>query len=247
MYIILFIDNLNIVTHCIAVTKEIETALSHFNLNQTLTIQNIESFYNYRTVDNDYKLVTSVLSSENSFITLKIKSQKTLHKNFQVIPEEINETEIVNLGHLHNKKSRINSALAKIRVEKAKTSDTETPFYNYFSLVDSISNESNSNENIERVLPDHCRPVASNGSKSKKTPCINCSKLCSYTIEMILHPTKSISQDDIIEELEIHGHPTSRKYEDENGNKRNRTKYEAARELANHFIFAHNKTEPEFL
>ena len=64
---------------------------------------------------------------------------------------------------------------------------------------------------------------------------------------MILHPTKSISQDDIIEELELHGHPTSRKIEDQNGTKRNRTKTEAARELADHFIYAHNKIEPKFL
>jgi hypothetical protein len=64
---------------------------------------------------------------------------------------------------------------------------------------------------------------------------------------MILHPTKSISHDDILEELEIHDHPTSRKFQDENGNKRNRSKMEAKRELADHYIYSHSQKEPNFL
>ena len=31
-----------------------------YQIHKTLTIQNLESFYNYRTIDQDFKLVTSV-------------------------------------------------------------------------------------------------------------------------------------------------------------------------------------------
>ena len=222
--------------------EEIQNCLSQFQNNKTLTIQNIESFYNYRTIDDDFKLVTSVLSSENSFITLTIKNQNTNYQNFQVIPEEVYEQEPVNLSHLHGKKNRICSALTKIK--NAKNMQTETPFYNFFSLNSSFQNETINNE---KVLPFNCRDLPHSLSKSKKIACKNCKQLCSYKIEMILHPTKSISHDDILEELEIHGHPKSRKILDENGNKRNRNKIEAARELADHFIFTHNQQEPEFL
>jgi hypothetical protein len=234
-----------VTTHCIAIDEEIQNRLGEFRLKKTLTIQNIESFYNYRTIHDDFKLVTSILSSENSFITLKIKSQSILHQNYQVLQEEIYEDEPLNFGHLHNKKSRINSALAKIRFEKARNDQiVDTPFYNFFSTR--VKEIENIGDNI-RVIPNNCRKPLGPKSKSKKLPCIQCSTLCSYEIEMILHPTKSISQDDIIEELYLHGHPPSRKIEDQNGVKRNRTKVEAARELADHFIYAHNKTEPRFL
>jgi hypothetical protein len=210
-----------------------------------LTIQNIESFYNYATIDNDYKLVTSVLSTENSFITLKIKSQKDLHQNFQVLAEEEYFDEPVSLHHLHNKKNRIRSALTKIKQLKSLTQESVSPFYDYFSLTEQV--QQFAVQENDKSLPVFCRPPPGPRSKSKKSSCDKCTQLCSYTIEMILHPTKSISHDDILEELEIHGHPTSRKYNDENGIKRNRSKLEAGRELADHLIYSHNQKEPYFL
>lgn len=61
-----------------------------------------------------------------------------------------------------------------------------------------------------------------------------------------MNKRKRISHEDILEELEIHGHPTSRKVQDENGNKRNRCKMEAGRELADHYIYSHSNKEPNF-
>lgn len=136
--------------------------------------------------------------------------------------------------------------MTKIKIEKTKNNNNvDTPFYEYFTLNNPLNNKAN-NPNIKQ-FPVYCRTEPGARSKSKKLSCINCNQLCSYTMEMILHPIKSISHDDIIEELEIHGHPTSRKFANETGEKRNRNKIEAARELADHFIYAHDQKEPSFL
>ncbi len=165
------------------------------------------------------------MSSENSYITLNIKNQNTFHQTYQVITEKEFNEEQISLGHLHSKKNRITIALTKIESQKFSTQAISTPFYDYFSLKNSVNiNQINKQAN-EKQLPTFCRPNPGPRSKSKKKSCGNWRKLCSFSIEMILNLTKSISHDDILEELEIHDHPTSRKFQDENGNKRNRSKW----------------------
>jgi hypothetical protein len=68
-------------------------------------------------------------------------------------------------------------------------------------------------------------------------------------MDQVLNPTKAIAQDDILEKLHLHGHPMSRMMESKGlGNKRTqRNVKEAARELADHYIYAHRQTEPFFL
>ena len=78
------------------------------------------------------------------------------------------------------KKSRINSALAKIRVERAKNDQiVETPLYDFFS-----TQENENADNDVKVIPDFCRKPLKPRSKSNKLPCIQSSILCSYSIEM---------------------------------------------------------------
>ena len=112
----------HVITDCFALESASENIQSQrFPFNQTLTIQNIESFYNYRTIENDFKLVTSVLSNESGVITLVIKNQKEIaNRKYQVIPEIVIKDQFVNFSHLHGKKYRINSAFQKIKSEKEK-------------------------------------------------------------------------------------------------------------------------------
>jgi hypothetical protein len=65
----------------------------------------------------------------------------------------------------------------------------------------------------------------------------------------VLNPTKNISKDDILEELNIHWHPKSRMMESKGSDNKRlpRNVKEAARELADHYIYSHNQTEPFFL
>ena len=109
----------------------------------------------------------------------------------------------------------------------------------YFSLDENIDNNI---IDIPRQIPAFCRK---NGTKTKPT-CFSCEALCSYSMERILHHTNPITQSDLLEELEIHHHPKSRIIEC-NGIKRSRLSLESARELADHYIYAHNKKEPFFL
>ena len=97
-----------------------------------------------------------------------------------------------------------------------------------------------------KVLPNYCRPMP--GTVSKPA-CNSCEQICSYSMDQVLNPTRAIAQDDILEELHIHGHPMSRMMESKGiGNKRlQRNVKEAARELADHYIYAHSQTEPFFL
>ena len=44
----------------------------HNRRNEKLTIMNIESFYNYRTVEDNFKCVTSILSNRDTFMPINI-------------------------------------------------------------------------------------------------------------------------------------------------------------------------------
>ncbi len=58
-----------------------EDFMDRFNisqeLNQKLTIKNIESFFNYRTVAPDFKFVSSILSDKEKFMAVEIASNFT--------------------------------------------------------------------------------------------------------------------------------------------------------------------------
>jgi hypothetical protein len=239
-----FLAKKNVKTIAFGLDFETDFLISNnFNSNITLTIQNIESFYNYRTIGNNFQLVTSVLSGENEFIELKLRlntDSLISHKDYIVIPEnKLIETD-VNIMNLKIKQTRINSALMKIRNNLEKNNlNTENEFFSYFSKV---ANESNV-INLIKIKPPFCNLKKT----AKKSICNNCEEICSLTMEMILHPTKPVSQSDINEELMIHHHPSSRIIKENNGKNRSRTTKEAAEELASHYIYAHNKKRPEFI
>lgn len=51
-----------------------EVLQGHFSINQKLIVDNLESYYNYRTIDSDFKRVSSVLSDRENFIPMPIQS-----------------------------------------------------------------------------------------------------------------------------------------------------------------------------
>lgn len=47
--------------------------LNRYPLNKSITIQNIESYFNYRTIGPDFKLVTSILSKYERFLDVQLR------------------------------------------------------------------------------------------------------------------------------------------------------------------------------
>lgn len=90
----------------------------------------------------------------------------------------------------------------------------------------------------EQLEPIYCRYRRS----GKKLPCSECKSACTYSLEMILGERRAISQGDILEELRLHHHPISRRIQINENKTRMRLTDEAAEELANHYIYFHNKT-----
>ena len=60
-----------------------------------------------------------------------------------------------------------------------------------------------------------------------------------YNYQTILSKTHGLGQRELLAELTIHGHPKTRKM----ANNKLRNTIETARELADHYIFAHNIKE----
>ncbi len=98
-------------------------------------------------------------------------------------------------------------------------------------------------ENVnDCYIAEFCHPLSINDKKNCKT----CQNPCLFRIDEILNPKCSLSQTDILKELSFHNHPRSRLLTNIDGTKRQRITTKAARELANHYKFAHNKKEPDF-
>lgn len=65
-------------TYALALNEQIIDEIQNESLNknkQFLTIAQVESFYNYRTVGENFNLVTSVLSLRNDFLPLRLISK----------------------------------------------------------------------------------------------------------------------------------------------------------------------------
>ena len=83
--------------------------------NRLLKIENIESFFNYSNPDNDFKLITSVLSDDISFqfadqTILGKKSKIKLNDHKKEFPNEITVPSIeLNVELIKYKKKRIRS------------------------------------------------------------------------------------------------------------------------------------------
>lgn len=88
------------------------------------------------------------------------------------------------------------------------------------------------NTNIEIPKLTSCRDVSSGKQKHK---CKDCNAPCLLPIERFFSP-KRLKQAEIIKELEFHNHPKSRIMNDG----QQRTTHQAAKELVEHYVIAHN-------
>lgn len=173
-------------------------------------------------------------------------------RNYNITPA-INELNSASVGACASSLMSVTSATScssslNVLVSASNDNTTNTvtnsaSFYNYF--VGDLERENAFDNGIigNLVKPSSCRPTS---IRDHKNPCSRCRVSCSYTMEAVLHPTNSISQPDILKELSLHGHPKSKNITVD-GTSRGRLTHEAARELADHYIYAHNKFEPAFL
>ena len=203
-------------------------------------MHNLESFYNYRTIDDDFKLASSILSNENNLIELKsAKSGISTRKVFEVIPDLTPESSTESKYHnLRLKTERIKYALSKMNNNSPE--DENNIDLNNISLSENFDLNQIKEE---KQRPEYCRPLP---GTAKKPACSNCQQTCSLSIEGLLDPIHTIGQSDILNELQIHNHPRSRMITDQNGQQHQRITFEAARELADHYVYVHNKEWPEF-
>jgi hypothetical protein len=257
------------VTYCTVLDSVSDTwEKEEYLENLTLKIRNVESYYNYRTVEieNEIKIVSSGLSSENKFIEL-IGFTTGADKNleYSVQDERIIPAQDVKLQHLYLKKCRMQGFLAKVLENPLKTttvinpaittstqsiplSKTNIPSASFTNdvLINTTSSADTATIN-SNPKPKFCKEKDTNS----KSACIKCKQICSFPIEMILDPKNHLSQDDIRDELQLHGHPKSRvmdqQYINGKSKKIGAKSHEQARELADHYIFSHNKKEPFFL
>lgn len=226
-----------------------------------MTIQHIASYYNYRSVDGDrvddlFPLKTSILSNQELLLDLtlgKKQIKKGVMNEYQVVDEVVIREEDMSgkLGTLIIKKARINSAMLKIKNDH-ENDEIETPVMNYFILKDKDGEVVQEDAVMPpaQIQPQSLAIAAANDEltpiycrlrrQGKKPACSECTSPCTFKLEMITNSNRAISQGDLIEELRLHHHPTSRKIEI-GETIHQRTTKEAAEELAQHYILYHNK------
>ncbi len=69
-------------TICLAIDKTLDNDYKNWHQhNLTLEITHLESYYNYRTVEDDFKLVSSGLSIENKLTPIIAIENKTKNQD----------------------------------------------------------------------------------------------------------------------------------------------------------------------
>ncbi len=137
-------------------------------------------------------------------------------------------------SNIHSKKQRIVAAFKQLQNEN------KNQILNHEFLYLDLSPSEIENQITVRIKPIFCRDELER--TSKKPPCAECDTICAFSLEDILDPFHGIGQADIKIELEKHHHPKTRKIEN-----KQRTTHEAAKELADHYIYAHNQKHFEVL
>jgi hypothetical protein len=244
---LLISDNTNFeTTYAIALDFQLDQAqcVKYKEIKQ-LTITNIESYYNYRTIDEDFKLVTSVLSLQSSFMQMKVVAQPGFLSQYSVRVEEEKQTidESIPLSNIHFKKLRISSALFKIKNTINANDNLNSSLLDYFSM------------NPGEIVPDYqiidlplnCRSVnrKKNTHNNKKKPCSSCVSECSLSLQSLKHSRYAPTFEMIKDELETHGHSRTRIIKTADGKAKQQQKEAAIRELVEHYKFALRLIEPD--
>ena len=131
-------------------------------------------------------------------------------------------------------------------METAESSEildaNHSKYLKYFTNEPFKDVNNDSTQVIENEKAEYCHPL----TITDKKRCNDCENPCSYRIEDILSNKCPLTQTDILKELSFHNHPRSRVLVNLDGSKRQRVTSEAARELADHYRFAHHKEMPDF-
>jgi hypothetical protein len=198
-------ENSHVVVHALALDFDTDTRLKDkYPERKTLTINNKESFYNYKTIGDQFQLATSVLS-ELDLVKMIDKSKSDTRPNESIIVEELPLSDSsVHFNTILAKKQRMNAALLQIKRNITERNVFNDNFFNFFS-----SHIEPEEENVVvRDKPLYCRDVLE--ITATKKPCIECESVCSYLMDDILDLKNGINQNDIIAELAAHHHPKSR-------------------------------------
>ena len=236
-------DDPHVITYASVFDTETAKQLESNNNCQKTFITNLESFYNYQTIGDDFKIVSSILScTENCVVDVKHKNEPHNNENEELGEEEVCENLITSVKYetIHTKRIRIKSELEKL--DKNIVTDENIDFFNYFTLNTRIDNslevsfddsdsEIPKNVNFSIEKPKFCRDELE--ASTKKKPCKSCSSKCTLTIENLL-PSSNLSRTLIEEELYNHHHPKSRVID-----KRWRNTDEAKQELKQHYLYSH--------
>ncbi len=226
-------------TICLAIDKTLDNEDKNLHQhNLTLEITHLESYYNYRTVEDDFKLVSSGLSIEEKLAPITAIENKTKNQDpkFIIGDETIIQPIITNFENLYVKKSRIQALIGEMMYANIINKLPISNIQSYFGrdMRPLIPNQ------IITIKPNYCRDKF---QSALKPACIACKMTCHHSIEMILDPVKGLSKEDVLLELKHHFHPKTRILD----SVKQRDLSESKRELADHYIYAHNYSEPVFI
>ncbi len=226
-------------TICLAIDKTLDNDDENFNQhNLTLEITHLESYYNFRTVKDDFKLVSSGLSIEEklTLITAIINKTKNQDPKFIIGDETVFQPIITDFENLYVKKNGIQALIGEMMYADIINKLPISKIKSYFGrdMKPIIPN------NNITIKPNHCREKY---QSALKPACNACKLTCRHSIEINLDPVKGLSKEDVLLELKHHFHPKTRILD----SVKQRDLSESKRELADHYIYAHNYSEPVFI
>lgn len=267
IYLLVFLENRKPATiYAIAVDLEEDNInSSHINA-QYIEIKNFKYLYNLQTIGEKFDIVTSVVTLLNSDLSIEVdiiskglmpenliqSSQKKTRKRFPKKDNNNNNTTTSNSAikirrvgaPLDENNRNLENFLTENFAEELITNENQNGNFTFNNSANNI-NYMNCDNYIQfscpinsNKIPKYCRITET----AKKPQCVNCHAICNHTIESILDPVNPIGQSYIYAELSAHGHPKCRVI-----NNRQRKTREAARELADHYIYAHGHKEPFFV
>ena len=176
--------NSHINSYCFALVRETNERLLRENAESlTLKVLHLESYCHYRTVGENFDLMTSILSNNQYCKKIEIKTQGT-KPTVYVVTDEIKCTKSdVHYVHIHGKKKRVYAALAQIKNEN-RDKIVDGDLINQIEL--GLDLEEEQHEINTRIRPLNCRDEL---DKTKKKPVYgDCDSICALTMEDLLDP-----------------------------------------------------------
>jgi len=184
------------------------------NTNPRLIVIGLKKYYNFFS-SNSF-LYTHFMSDQLNFVRLYASISKSFTEIKTTVKSDKILPQIINNNYLNVKMSNW-KMLQRIRGNRLMSSEIASD---------------NLNDNRYAHRENHC-----------KTKCSDCREICQYRlgeINQITNNKSLLTQSQVIQELNRHGHPKSRM----NAQRKNRTFAEAKAELRFHYMENHYNTLP---